>query len=1178
MTTKVIDVFNSLNLISDYNTNGLATNDRITVDSGGFLTIYNTTPSSNTVTGALVLQNGGLAINCLTNATTVSSGGALTVAGGASIQGNLIVGGSITYANAAEASNTYAYLTLTASDPSDNLANGALVTFGGVSIQSTFNATSISSGGALTIGGGLAVAQDTFIGGTLNSTAVSTATLNVLSSTIGNLKVLNSNTTSLTVGSLYCSTSTLFNTSLNVNGPLNVNETAGNLSIIKNSGTGDVLKIQNLNNLGSSAIQFLNTSGNNSGYIGYSNNTSNVYLNSTTGIPIKFAAGNSNTPIILNAADNSMNITCTTISTDTSSGSLKIAGGVGIVGNLNVGGQLNINSPYTVNVNNTQVSTNSTTGAMRLIGGLSISIIDTTNSNATSVTSGGGLTVAGGVAVSEDLLVGGIVDIKSGAVNLNPVKLQSLQVFSNWVSGTTQATIIGSGNENRTALSFTPIRFTGWNDQTNPKMTINTNTIDIPTRLNAVNTSNTLGNLFTNSTFIGIGNVSPNAPLQFGNTQANRKVVLYETVNNDNQVYSLGVTNGSLRYQVDSTSSSHIFYAGTGSTSSNQLFTILGTGDVRVTGTANSNSVSTGNLYSNTISTGALVFSGGLYNNGVAWSNTQWTSTANNSIFYGGSSGSVYVGIGTTSPMYTLDIRGNMNVSESLTVNSFIANDFMSSNVITNALTLGGMTNEFSGSFIAANNVTTPADVTGLIFSSATVRSFSTRMSVSLLRLSGGNLFAQYNIDGVQNDAGWQIDSSYIGDTTGIVFSINSSTGQLQYTSTNTVNWNSTTFRYNAIAISLSGNYYPSFSSSGNFGISGTLTVQSTIDSTNSSNGAIIVSGGVGISKNMSLGGILNMNSNSQTFAGTFNANNGVISNTNITGLLYPSSNYRSFIIQLSISMSATTSLYAQYTIEGIQRSAGWYIYTNYLGDAIDITFNITSTGQLQYSSNTTYPGWVSSVFNYQSTAILISGANSSITLATSGTQTITGALVITNTSNATTVSSGSLVVAGGAGITSDLRVGGNIYGQQQYAIIEDQKSNGTDGGSYTTGSFVSRTLNTIVADTIGITLSSNQITLSSGVYKFEIQAPGNACNRTKAILRNITDSTNALIGTSTWSDPTAANQTFSLINGILTIGSSKTFAVQQYFQSSATAFTGGVATAAGIIEVYTRVIITKLM
>jgi hypothetical protein len=1178
MTTKVIDVFNSLNLISDYNTNGLATNDRITVDSGGFLTIYNTTPSSNTVTGALVLQNGGLAINCLTNATTVSSGGALTVAGGASIQGDLIVGGSITYANSAEASNTFAYLTLTASDPSDNLANGALVTFGGISIQSTFNATAISSGGALTIGGGLAVAQDTFIGGVLNSTSISAATLNILTGTIGNLKVLNSNLENITVGSLYCSTSTLFNTALNVNGPLYINETSGNLSIIKNSGTGDVLQIQNLNNLGSSAIQFLNTSGNSSGYIGYSNINNNIYLNSETGIPIKFAAGNSSTPIILNAADNSMNITCTTISTDTSSGSLKIAGGVGIVGNLNVGGQLNINSPYTVNINNTQVSTNSTTGAMRLIGGLSISVIDTTNSNATSVTSGGGITVAGGVAISEDMQLGGILDIQSGAVNLNPVKLQSLQIFSNWVSGTTQSTIIGSGNEDRNALSFTPIRFTGWNDQNNPKMTINTNTIDIPIQLNAVNVRNTIGNLFTNNGNIGVGNVSPNAPLQFANTQENRKIVLYETANDNNQVYSFGVTNGSLRYQIDSTTSSHIFYAGTGSTSSNQLFTILGTGDTSVTGTANSNSVSTGNLYANTISTGTLVFSGELYNNGVSWTNTQWTSTANNSIYYGGSSGSVYVGIGTTSPAFTLDVRGNVNISEALTVNTLTTNDLMSTNIITNTVTLGGLTNEFSGSFTAANNITTPTDVTGLIFSSATVRSFSTIISVSLLRLSGGNLFAQYNIDGVQNDAGWQIDSNYIGDTTGIVFSINSGSGQLQYTSTNTINWNSTTFRYNATAISVGGNFYPSFSTSGNFGISGILSVQNTIDSTNSSNGSVVISGGVGISKNMSLGGILNMNSNSQTFAGTFNGNNGVISNTDITGLLYNSSNYRSFIIQMSVSVSATSSLYSQYTIEGIQRSSGWYIYTNYLGDSIDITFNITSTGQLQYSSSTTYSGWTSTTFNYQSTAILISGANSSITLATSGTQTITGGLVITNTSNATTVSSGALVVAGGAGITSDLRVGGNIYGLQQYAIIEDQKSNGTDGGSYTTGSFVSRTLNTIVADTIGITLSSNQITLSSGVYKFEIQAPGNSCDRTKAILINITDSTNALIGTSTMSNPSAATQTYSFINGILTISSSKTFAVQQYFQSSATSFTGGVATAAGITEVYTRVIITKLV
>ena len=60
-------------------------------------------------------------------------------------------------------------------------------------------------------------------------------------------------------------------------------------------------------------------------------------------------------------------------------------------------------------------------------------------------------------------------------------------------------------------------------------------------------TSNTgLGGLgekmrIKNNGNIGIGTNTPNAPLQFASTLASRKMVLYESSNNDNQFYGLGV-------------------------------------------------------------------------------------------------------------------------------------------------------------------------------------------------------------------------------------------------------------------------------------------------------------------------------------------------------------------------------------------------------------------------------------------------------------------------------------------------------------------------------------------------------------------------------------------------------------------------------------------------------------
>lgn len=84
---------------------------------------------------------------------------------------------------------------------------------------------------------------------------------------------------------------------------------------------------------------------------------------------------------------------------------------------------------------------------------------------------------------------------------------------------------------------------------------------------------------------IGIGTSAPNAPLQFTNTVANRKISLYETNNNDHEFFGIGINAATLRYQVDAVGSSHAFFAGTSSNTSNELMRINGNGKVGI-GTA----------------------------------------------------------------------------------------------------------------------------------------------------------------------------------------------------------------------------------------------------------------------------------------------------------------------------------------------------------------------------------------------------------------------------------------------------------------------------------------------------------------------------------------------------------------------------------------------------------------
>jgi hypothetical protein len=116
---------------------------------------------------------------------------------------------------------------------------------------------------------------------------------------------------------------------------------------------------------------------------------------------------------------------------------------------------------------------------------------------------------------------------------------------------------------------------------------------------------------------IAIGTTSANGLLQFDNSIVNRKIVLWEGANNDHQYYGFGINGGTLRYQVDATSASHVFYAGTGAGASNEVFRVNGTGHVKMgneTGTSqgpvypvNSNGLIIRRIFTNIIAAGSIV-------------------------------------------------------------------------------------------------------------------------------------------------------------------------------------------------------------------------------------------------------------------------------------------------------------------------------------------------------------------------------------------------------------------------------------------------------------------------------------------------------------------------------------------------------------------------------------------
>lgn len=81
---------------------------------------------------------------------------------------------------------------------------------------------------------------------------------------------------------------------------------------------------------------------------------------------------------------------------------------------------------------------------------------------------------------------------------------------------------------------------------------------------------------------VGIRHTDPHAPLQFENSLVNRKIVLYETANDDHQYVGFGNTFGEFRYQSNRPGTSHVFYSAINATSSKELMRIKGDGNVGI--------------------------------------------------------------------------------------------------------------------------------------------------------------------------------------------------------------------------------------------------------------------------------------------------------------------------------------------------------------------------------------------------------------------------------------------------------------------------------------------------------------------------------------------------------------------------------------------------------------------
>lgn len=120
--------------------------------------------------------------------------------------------------------------------------------------------------------------------------------------------------------------------------------------------------------------------------------------------------------------------------------------------------------------------------------------------------------------------------------------------------------------------------------------------------------------------------------------------------------------------------------------------------------------------------------------------------------------------------------------------------------------------------------------------------------------------------------------------------------------------------------------------------------------------------------------------------------------------------------------------------------------------------------------------------------------------------------------------------------------------GAMNYICIQDQKAQNTAGGTFTSGAWRTRDLNTEVADTGGNAgVASNQITLDAGTYRCLIFCPACYCEQHQARLQNVTDNTTLLLGTSARAQATLTRVvgSSSVIMGRFTLAAQKVIEVQ---------------------------------